>query len=160
MHSAGKQLTADLICRVPADGEGVVTALSGSLAVTGVAWLPGADALLTTSAGGAVAAWQLALDGTELQPVPHLVEAGSRSRGVGAAMGVAMSPSGAFAAVARAGRPQLESNKCAVVLHELLPSVCHPTAQCLNLIATRWASFATTSAPEFAGHAISCHEQR
>ncbi len=93
-------------------GDGaVVTAVCGSMAVTGIAWLPGGDALLTTSAGGAVAAWQLTHDGEELQPAPGLVEAGSRGRGAGAAMGVAVSPSGALAAIARAGRPQLESNK-------------------------------------------------
>ena len=81
------------------------------MAITGIAWLPGGYALLTTSAGGAVAAWQLAHDGTELHAAPSLTEAGCRGKVAGAAMGVAVSPSGAFAAVARAGRPQLESNK-------------------------------------------------
>ena len=93
----------------------VATAISGSFATTGVAWLPGRSTLLTSSAGGAVAAWELSDDATELHPVPGWAPAG-KVKSAGPAMGVAASPSGAFAVVARAGRPShLESNKCARV---------------------------------------------
>jgi len=96
---------------VLAGQQAVATAVSGSLATTGTAWLPGSVTLLTSSAGGAVAAWELSDDATELQPVPGWVQS-CKLRSAGPAMGVAASPSGAFAVVARAGRPsQLESNK-------------------------------------------------
>ena len=96
---------------VSAGDQPLAAAVSGSFATTGAAWLPGSDTLLTSSAGGAVAAWQLSDDAPELQPVPGWASC-AKMKSAGPAMGIAASPSGGFAVVARAGRPsQLESNK-------------------------------------------------